>query len=116
MHPYIRKDPLQIVQGCSFEQSWAWTTGDQPVDLTGARFELVAKGSASDSQVLIFLSTENGGISVQGNTITLKITAEQTKTYNWRAAVFDLRVTWPSGRIDLFMGGKFEVRPGVMAQ
>ncbi|NHR08043.1 hypothetical protein HA052_22900 [Chromobacterium haemolyticum] len=114
MQPYFRKDPLFIIQGCSFEHGWDWTAGGQPVDLTGTRFELVAKASASDSKVLIYLSTENGGIKVSGNTITLLIPVDKTKGYGWRAAVFDLRVTWPSGRVDLFMSGKIEVRPGVL--
>ncbi|WP_374557812.1 hypothetical protein [Aquitalea pelogenes] len=46
MLPYVRKDPLTIVQGCTFVHTWEWIAGGQPVDLTGAEFELVAKSSA----------------------------------------------------------------------
>jgi hypothetical protein len=116
--PYVRKDPLTIVQGCTFVHTWEWIAGGQPVDLTGAEFELVAKSSADNAIALIHLTTANGGISVSGNAISLRIEEAATRAYTWRDAVFNLRVKWPGPeprRVDPLMTGRIEVRPGVLA-
>lgn len=118
MLPYVRKDPLTIVQGCTFVHTWEWIAGGQPVDLTGAEFELVAKSSADNAIALIHLTTANGGISVSGNAISLRIEEAATRAYTWRDAVFNLRVKWPGPeprRVDPLMTGRIEVRPGVLA-
>jgi len=115
--PYVRKDPLTIVQGCTFIHTWEWIAGGKPVDLTGAEFELVAKASTDSSTTLIHLTTANAGITVSGNAISLRIEEDITRAYTWRNAVFDLRVTWPGTeprRVDPFMTGRLEVRPGVL--
>lgn len=116
MQPIVRPDPLVIVQGCTFEKSWQWLAGGRPVDLTGAAFELVAKADAGAAEVLLYLTT-GAGITVSGNTITVRIEAVTTAGYTWRSAVFDLRVTWPGPeprRIEPVMTGKLTVRPGVL--
>ncbi|WP_293765798.1 hypothetical protein [uncultured Aquitalea sp.] len=118
MLPYIRKEPLQIVQGCTFTHAWDWFAGGKPVDLTGAEFELVAKLSTDDPNVLLHLTTSNGGIVAGGNTIQLFIDDSGTRQLAWRDAVFDLRIRWPGSeprRIDPFMSGRITVRPGVLA-
>lgn len=116
MQPIVRPDPLVIVQGCTFEKSWQWFAAGQPVDLTGAEFELVAKAEAGATGVLLHLTT-SAGIAVSGNTITVRIEAATTAGYTWRSAVFDLRVTWPGPeprRVNLVITGKLAVRPGVL--
>jgi hypothetical protein len=116
--PYVRPSPLIIIQGCTFVHTWEWIAGGKPVDLTGAEFELVAKSSADNAIALIHLTTANGGITVGGNAISLRIEEDFTRQYAWRNAIFDLRVKWPGAeprRVDPFMTGRFEVRPGVLA-
>lgn len=118
MLPYVRTSPLIIVQGCTFVHTWEWIAGGQPVDLTGAEFELVAKSSADNAIALIHLTTANGGITVSGNAVSLRIEEAATRAYTWRDAVFNLRVKWPGPeprRVDPFMTGRIEVRPGVLA-
>lgn len=116
MQPIVRPDPLVIVQGCTFEKSWQWFASGRPVDLTGAEFELVAKAEAGAANVLLHLATGTG-ITVLGNTFTVRIEAVTTAGYTWRSAVFDLRVTWPGPeprRVDPVLTGKMIVKPGVM--
>lgn len=116
MQPIVRTDPLVIVQGCTFEKSWQWFAGGRPVDLSGTEFELVAKAEAGAAEVLLYLIT-GAGITVSGNTITVRIEATTTSGYSWRSAVFDLRVTWPGPeprRVDPVITGKMIVKPGVL--
>jgi hypothetical protein len=115
--PYVRKDPLTIVQGCTFLHTWEWTAGGQPVDLTGPSLNWWLS-PARITLPLIHLTTANAGIAVNGNAITLRIEEAITRTYTWRDAVFNLRVKWPGPeprRVDPFMTGRIEVLPGILA-
>lgn len=89
----------------------AYTAGgiveyNAPVDLTGytARMQIRSKVSATD--VIIELTTENGGIVLDtvSNTITLTISATQTTELNFSSAVYSLEMVKAGEVTQLVMG------------
>lgn len=105
---------LCIDQGATFTKLAMWKTGKKPgvpVDLTGctARMQVRAKQDAPD--VLVELTTENGGIVLGGaaGTIALRIEAAATAAYEWRSGVYDLEIIFADGTVRRLMYGSVSV-------
>lgn len=88
----------------------AYTSGgylqyNAPLDLTGftARMHMVD----SNGNVLVVLTTENGGITIDQatRTITLYLDDEATAAIAWRKAYYDLELISPSGIVTSPFGG-----------
>ena len=76
-----------------------------PLDFTGCNFDcdiapLNKKGDR------IHLSTDNQGIIINGNEVSLIIVHEQTENVTWKEARFDLQQTTPDGKIKTWCNGK----------
>ena len=80
-----------------------------PLDFTGSRFDcdIVPFCSANDK---IRLSTDNQGILISGNEVSLIIAHEQTENATWKEARFDLQQTTPDGKIKTWCNGKVRLQ------
>lgn len=81
----------------------------EPLDFTGSRFDcdIVPLGSASEK---IHLSTDNQGILISGNEVSIIIAHEQTENVTWKEARFDLQQTTPDGKIKTWCNGKVRLQ------
>lgn len=110
-----------IIQGATYTQSLTWkTAADEdatktPVDLTGCTARMQVRAKVGASEVLLTLTTENGGISLGGTagTIDLLIDAEDTAELTWSAGVYDLEIVYPGGQVRRLMYGTVAVSPEV---
>lgn len=95
------KVPLKIDQGSDFMKSVIWSGGKPPipVDLSGCKAIGQIRPSVESATVLHEMSTENGGITVDGpaGMVTLLIPHTVTEGAAWRSGVYDLELIYPSG-------------------
>ena len=80
-----------------------------PLDFTGCHFDcdiepLNKKGDR------IHLSTDNQGIIINGNEVSLIIAHEQTENVTWKEARFDLQQITPDGKIKTWCNGKVRLQ------
>lgn len=81
-----------------------------PVDLTGATVRMQIRAQIG-GEVLLELSTENGGITITGlGTITRTISATETAGLTWTEGVYDLEVQYPDGTVQRYLQGAVRVR------
>lgn len=103
------KRKLRIIKGAQFSRGWIWKPGGVPMDFAGcsARMQVRAEKDAAD--VLLELTTENGGIvlGAEPGAIDLWIGAVQTAAITWEAGVFDLEIQYAAGpdHVDRFFEG-----------
>lgn len=103
---------LTIYQGATLRQEWRLRAGPderraQPVDLTGCQARMQVRPRLEDAQVLLELTTENGGIELGGTSgqITLHASAQATAALDFRRGVYDLELVRPNGDVQrLFYG------------
>lgn len=111
---------LLILQGETFEPIFHWKTGSDPatataVDLTDCEARAHFRASVEAEDFLLELTDANGRI-VLGTTdgsIQLLLSATETAAIEWREAVYDLEIEFPSGRVVRRMEGKVKVSPEV---
>lgn len=82
-----------------------------PVDLTGYTARMQFRKSAKDAAILLSLTTENGGITVNNSTktITLLVTKTQTELITYLAAVYDLELINAAGEVTILLSGKITI-------
>ena len=111
------KQNLKIDQGASFSQLVTWMAGDPAVavDLTGCSALAQVRAKIDDATVLHEFSSATGGIAMGGatGTIELVMTDEETAAATWRAGVYDLLISFPSGSKRRLMYGSITITPGV---
>ena len=94
------KHNFNIWKGATFRTKLTLYTdaGQTLRNLTGYSAELVIRDNPQGT-ALLTLNTSNSGIVLGGaaGTIVLKITASDTATITWQAAVYDLTITAGSG-------------------
>lgn len=78
-----------------------------PVDLTSFTARMMIRGSIDDTDPLVTLTTENGGITLGSadGTITLLITATATAALTFDTAVYDLELVDGSGVVTRLLSG-----------
>jgi hypothetical protein len=87
---------LVIEQGSTFRQVFYWKNSDEtPINLSGYTAKLQMRPSQSSTNILLELSTENGGITLTelDGKIELYLAANVTKNLTWSTAVYDLELT-----------------------
>lgn len=106
---------LQMYQGATFSMPVEWTLEDgTAVDLTGASAELDIRDKPDSSQELFTATTDNGYITISGNTITITIPSTITADFAWKRGIYDLLITMPDGQtIKPILRGSVEVLQGV---
>ena len=87
---------LTIYQGSTFSKSIQIRESDglTPVNMTGYTARLQMRETFDSSTILVTLTTENGGISIDGATgsIVLTMSATATAALTWTAARYDLEI------------------------
>jgi len=108
----IRGDTF--VKTIALSQRMAGSSDTNPVDLTGVSVALHV-GSARNFNPLFIYDSEPEISIPDPLTGTIKIRVEGAETRNWpsRAAVYDLRLTWPDGTITTVLTGSLSTEPTV---
>ncbi|WP_344580481.1 hypothetical protein [Nonomuraea roseoviolacea] len=103
-----------IDQGATFRRVLRWTSGGEPLNLTGfsARMEIRTK---TGGELLYRLDTSTGGITLGGveGTIQLHIPASASTAWAWRTGVYDLELIGPTGDVVRLIQGGVQVSPEV---
>jgi hypothetical protein len=91
---------LEVYEGATFYQEFIWEIGTPPVpvDLAGMTARMQARDDIADEEVVLDLTTENGGIIILTPTSTggyaIKIKPSETEglcmTHEKRVLVYDL--------------------------
>jgi hypothetical protein len=81
-----------------------------PVDLTSFRARMQVRAGIDDVDVLLELTTENGGIVIDPDayTIVLAIPATQTETLAFDPAVYDLEMVGSDGSVTRLAAGTID--------
>lgn len=118
MKPFKRN--LTIIQGADFDDDFVWQAGPDednlaPVDITGCTARMQVRAEVDSPDVLLSLTTENGGIALGGATgsVVLTLTALQTAAIDWEQGVYDLELVYPDARVRRLMAGRVVVSPEV---
>lgn len=87
----------------------------QPVDLTGCTARMHIRENVNAPNVLMELTTENGGIELGGalGTIRTRMSATATSALSWRSAVYDLEIVFVDGSVRRLLAGGVTVSPEV---
>jgi hypothetical protein len=105
---------LYIDQGCTWQQRLVYKAGDPavPVDLTGWTARMQVRATVDSPEVLLELSTENGGITLGGPTgeISLDVSAATTAAFTWTSGLFDLELVSAGGIVKRPLRGSIGVR------
>lgn len=80
---------------------------ESPADLKGFSARMQIRPTASSARVLDELSTSNGRITVEGNTITCFFSAAATSRMPGGASVYDLEIQSAAGYITRVLEGAF---------
>ncbi|XXQ53890.1 hypothetical protein ACA040_002572 [Xenophilus aerolatus] len=108
---------LSIDQGATFTRQVTWKTGKPatPVDLTGCIARMQIREAIESPEVLVSLTTANGGITLGGaaGTVALRIEAAATAEFQWTAGVFDLEIEFADGTVRRLLAGTVTVSPEV---
>ena len=97
-----------IEQGATFNLLMTWKIDNVAVNLTGYTARLQARVDVEDTQVILNLTTENGGITLGGalGTITLNQNATQTALLQTGSFVYDLELTSSGGTVTRLLQGE----------
>ena len=90
------KHNLSIDSGATFRTQVIWKdSNNQPINLTTATARMQIRKKVDSVEIMLELTTENGGISLGGalGTIDIYMTDLQTETLS--AGVYDLEVSFP---------------------
>lgn len=91
---------LTIDQGATYRKTWTWKAGDPllPVNLTGAVARMHIRAEVDSPDILIELTSTNGGLTLGGvaGTIVVYIPASVTSALTWSGAVYDVEVEFPA--------------------
>lgn len=91
---------LTIDQGATYRKTLTWSAGEPalPVNLTSAAARMHIRSEVGSPDLLLALTSENGGLILGGvaGTIVVYIPASVTSTLTWSSAVYDLEVEFPA--------------------
>jgi hypothetical protein len=107
---------FEIEQGATLSKPLVIQNEDgSGVDLTGFIARLQARKTKADSEVLLDLTTENGGLDITivpsplSSTITLSIDDDATAALNFTSALYDLEIQAADGTVQRLLEGKVTV-------
>lgn len=110
---------LKIKQGATFRKRVTWKAGPEGtpvvVNLTGYTARMQIRSDIASPDVLVELTTENGGIVLGGvnGTIDLFISDEATGLYEWDTGVYDIELQSSIGDVKNLFGGNVSVNKEV---
>lgn len=106
----MEKINFEWVRGDDEFETLAFTQSDAPVDFTGVKLDLHIKPSIYEA---IKLSSESGGLIVNGNEITLHVKHTQTEQAKWSKAKWDLQQTTADGLVKTLCCGEISLKHDV---
>lgn len=118
------KYDLDIDKGATYKKSLTWfdpppepnpanLKHGSPKNLTGYIGELMIREDISDLLPKVSLKSVNGGITISGGTIFIRIEASETELFIFDAGVYDLKLTAPDGTVTRLVEGKVRISPDV---
>ena len=104
-----------IEQGATFNLLLTWKINGTPVNLTGYTARLAARVDVEDTEVILSLTTSNGGITLGGSagTISLDQTATQTTILPAGTYVYDLELIASNSTVTRLVQGELLISPEV---
>ena len=104
-----------IEQGATFNLLLTWEIDSVPVNITNWTARLQARVDVEDSEVILSLTTSNGGITLGGaaGTISLDQTATQTTLLPAGTYVYDLELISAVGAVTRLVQGELNISPEV---
>jgi predicted MFS family arabinose efflux permease len=104
-----------IEQGATFNLLLTWKINTVLVNLTGYTARLSARVDVEDTEVILSLTTSNGGITLGGaaGTISLDQTATQTTILPAGTYVYDLELIAPNATVTRLVQGELLISPEV---
>lgn len=103
---------FDIEQGATLIRPFRWRDGEgTPIDMTGCKARMQCRPTVSSGNVLLQLTTENGGIELDptDGLITLTFTAEMTAAITWKKAKYDLEIVAADGVVVRLLQGVIHV-------
>ncbi len=115
--PYpVREECGQLVKACSGEP--VPDADKVPEDYTGCTARMQLRREIDDPEVLLELSTTNGGIELDGAWLRLLMTADQTAAFvygypptGWTSCIGQIEITRPSGDVERQYELRFDLYP-----
>ena len=115
--PYpVREECGQLVKACSGEP--VPDTDKVPEDYTGCTARMQLRREIDDPEVLLELSTANGGVELDGAWLRLLMTAEQTAAFvygpiapGWTSCIGQIEITRPNGDVERQYELRFALYP-----
>jgi predicted MFS family arabinose efflux permease len=100
-----------IEQGATFNLLLTWKIDNVPVNLTNWTARLQARVDVEDTETVLTLTTENGGITLGGalGTISLDRTATQTALLPAGTYVYDLELISGVGAVTRLVQGELDI-------
>ena len=100
-----------IEQGATFNLLLTWKINDVPVNLTNWTARLQARVDVEDTETVLTLTTENGGITLGGalGTISLDRTAAQTTLLPAGTYVYDLELVASNATVTRLVQGELDI-------
>jgi hypothetical protein len=116
--PSAFQENLFIEAGATYAESWLWRQGNkkEPVNLSGCTARLQIRESVGAADVLLELTTANGGIILGGATglVSLFLSDTATTALEFLTGVYDLEIVQtPLTRVRRLMEGSVTVKPQV---
>lgn len=105
------KRNMTIIQGADLDLIFTWRSAGVPVDLTGATARLQVRGDIDSPDVLLELTTEDGGIQLGGVTGTVRryLNAAGTSALTWTEGVYDMEIVLATGAVRRLLAGSAAV-------
>lgn len=111
------KQNITVIQGATLDLLVTWKAGDPAlaVDLTGCTARMQIRDKVTSAEVLVSLTTENGGIELGGTAGTVRrlMTAAATAALDWQTGVYDLEIQFADGTVRRLLSGSVVVSPEV---
>lgn len=112
----VREECDGVVKACSGEP--VPDADKVPEDYTGCMARMQLRREIDDPEVLLELSTANGGIELDGAWLRLLMTAEQTAAFvygavapGWTSCIGQIEITRPSGDVERQYELRFALYP-----
>lgn len=109
------KHSFVLYQGTTLRKEFTWTADSIPVNLTGYTGAAQLRVSAGSPIVALDLSSENGGILIDGvnGKITMYATPAQTDLLIAEKYLYDLEITDLNGDVSRLVEGIITINKGI---
>jgi hypothetical protein len=110
---------ITIDKGSHFAFSFIWKDEDgNTIDLTGYTAAMQARKNYKSTDLILDLTTENGGIEIDedADTVTVIVPDTMSSTIAEFGALYDLELISPEGLVTRVIEGRIKFRPEITQQ